>query len=131
MGNNQVEDDDFDETFAPIVKMATVRGLLGLVAAKCWKIRQMDVLNTSDLNEEVYMRLPPGFTHFDPTKVCRLRKSLYGLCQAPHCWNEKLTKSLIEYGFQQSNSDYSFLLTLKDPGTQGTDLCRQSGASKQ
>ena len=58
MGNNQVEDDDFDETFAPIVKMATVRGLLGLVAAKCWKIHQMDVLNTSDLNEEVYMRLP-------------------------------------------------------------------------
>ena len=77
----------------------------------------MDVHNAflhGDLNEEVYMRLPPGFTHPDPTKVCRLHKSLYGLRQAPRCWNEKLTKSLLEYGFEQSYEDYSLLCTQKD-----------------
>ena len=116
MGNNQVEGDDFDETFAPVVKMATIRGLLGLVAAKGWEIHQMDVHNAflhGDLKEEVYMRLPPGFTHSDPTKVCRLRKSLYGLRQSPRCWNEKLTNSLTEYGFQQSYSDYSLFMYTK------------------
>ncbi|XP_021715956.1 uncharacterized protein LOC110683856 [Chenopodium quinoa] len=39
--------------------------------------------------------------------VCRLRKSLYGLCQEPRCWFSKLSTSLKRYGFLQSYSDYS------------------------
>ena len=116
-GNNQVQGDDFSETFAPVVKMGTIRSLLALVAAKGWEVHQMDVHNAflhGDLNEEVYMRLPPGFTHSDPTKVCLLRKSLYGLRQAPRCWFEKLTNSLLEYGFLQSYSDASLFTYTKD-----------------
>lgn len=69
----------------------------------------MDVHNVflhGDLEEEVYMRLSPGFTHEDPRKVCRLRKAIYGLKQAPRCWFAKLSKVLIEFGFVQSYSDY-------------------------
>ncbi|XP_019150301.1 PREDICTED: uncharacterized protein LOC109147108 [Ipomoea nil] len=53
------------------------------------------------------MKLPPGFVSSCPNKVCRLRKSLYGLRQAPRCWFPKLADSLTNYGFHQSSSDHS------------------------
>ena len=109
-GNKQVEGEDFDETFAPVVKMATVRGLLRIAAAKNWEVHQMDVHNAflhGDLQEEVYMCMPHGFSHPDPSKVCRLRKAIYGLRQAPRCWFTKLSSALEKFGFVQSYSDYS------------------------
>lgn len=78
----------------------------------------MDVQNTflhGALKEEVYMKLPQGFQHKDPSKVCRLYKSLYGFRQAPHCWFEKLTYTLTKIGFTQSYDDYS-LFTLSRHG---------------
>lgn len=111
-GNNQIEGKDYNETFAPVLKMTTVCTLLRLVAARNWKVYQMDVQNAflhGDLDEEVYMKLPPGFRHFHPEKVCRLRKSLYGLKQAPRCWFKKLSDLLLRFGFVQSYDDYSLL----------------------
>lgn len=64
-----------------------------------------------NLEEEVYMTLPPGFECGDTSKVCRLRKSLYGLRQSLRCWFAKLTTALKGYGFIQNKSDYS-LFTL-------------------
>ena len=52
-GNNQVQGDDFSETFAPVVKMGTIRSLLAVVAAKGWEVHQMNVHNAflhGDLN---------------------------------------------------------------------------------
>lgn len=45
MGNNQVEGLDYHETFAPVVKMVTVRTFLAVAAAKRWELHQMDVHN--------------------------------------------------------------------------------------
>ncbi|KAL9225842.1 hypothetical protein vseg_001721 [Gypsophila vaccaria] len=76
----------------------------------------MDVHNAflhGDLSEEVYMRLPPGFSHGLTGKVCRLRKSLYGLRQAPRCWYAKLAQSLCSYGFIHSPSDHSLFVYRK------------------
>ena len=109
-GKSQIEGEDYKETFAPVVKMTTVRALLRLVSAKQWEVYQMDVQNAflhGDLEEEVYMKLPPGFRHSHPNKVCKLRKSLYGLKQAPRCWFKKLSDALIRFGFIQSYEDYS------------------------
>lgn len=51
------------------------------------------------------MKLPPGFSSSTPTKVCRLRKSLYGLRQSPRNWFAKLATALRSYGFYQSHAD--------------------------
>ena len=96
-GNKQVEGEDYEETFAPVAKLTTVRTLLEVAVAMSWEVHHMDVHNAllhGDLKEEVYMRMPPGFSASDPNKVCRLRKSLYGLKQAPRCWFAKLTTAL-------------------------------------
>lgn len=75
----------------------------------------MDVHNAflhGDLDEEVYMKLPAGFPSTSPNKVLKLRKSLYGLRQAPRCWFAKLSTALKNFGFKQNYSDYS-LFTLQ------------------
>lgn len=116
-GNRQVEGEHFDETFAPVVKMTTVRTILSLVAKKGCEAHQMDVHNAflhGDLEDEVYMTFPPGFTHTDPSKVLRLRKSIYGLQQAPKCWFSKLQTALPQYEFVQTYSDYSMFVYSKN-----------------
>lgn len=113
LGNRQVRGRDFKETFAPVAKMTTVRSLLCVVAAKGWVVHQMDVHNAflhGDLKEEVYMKLPQGFQHSDPNKVCLLHKAVYGLRQAPRCWFSKLTNALNKYGFKHSYADYSLFV---------------------
>ncbi|KAJ3699854.1 hypothetical protein LUZ61_003559 [Rhynchospora tenuis] len=116
LGNRQVQGVDYTETFAPVAKMVSVRTFLAVAAARNWELHQMDVHNAflhGDLNEEVYMRLPPGFAHSQPGKVCRLRKSIYGLRQAPRMWFSKLTAALETYGFIQSKADYSLFTCRK------------------
>lgn len=59
------------------------------------------------MQEEVYMQQPPGYVaEGESSKVCYLRKSLYGLKQSPHVWFEKLTTILLEFGFVRCKSDY-------------------------
>ncbi|KAF0933728.1 hypothetical protein E2562_019206 [Oryza meyeriana var. granulata] len=90
---------DFDEVFAPVARIESVRLLLALAAQEGWPVHHMDVkfafLN-GELVEEVYVRQPPGFTvvgHED--KVLRLDKALYGLRQALRAWNAKLDETLV------------------------------------
>ncbi|GJW53973.1 putative RNA-directed DNA polymerase [Tanacetum coccineum] len=109
-GFNQREGIDFDETFSPVVKIVTVRCLINLVVQSGWSLFQMDINNAflyGDLEETIYMTLPPGYFPANETKVCKLNKSLYGLKQAPRQWNAKLTAALLENNFVQSKSDYS------------------------
>lgn len=108
--NNQREGIDYNETFVPVAKMDIVCKLLAIAAARNWEFHQMDVNNAflhGDLDEEVYMKPPPGYAACNQGKFANYRKSLYGLRQAPRYWFMKLATALKNYGFVQSYSDYS------------------------
>jgi histone deacetylase 1/2 len=80
-GFKQRYDIDYEDTFSPVMKAATIRLILSLAVSNNWSLRQLDVQNAflhGVLDEEVYMDRPPGYESH-PGYVCKLEKALYGL----------------------------------------------------
>jgi hypothetical protein len=107
-GFSQVEGVDYDETFALVARYTSIRSIIALAASMGWKLHQMDV-NTTFLNgeiEEVYIERLEGFVvHNERSHVCRLKKAIYGLKQAPHAWYEKMGGFMMSLGFNKSAAD--------------------------
>jgi hypothetical protein len=101
---------DFDEVFAPVAQMGSIRLVLAVAAHHGWPVHQMNVKSTflnGDFNEEVYVTQPPGFTaEGHEQKVLKLHKALYGLCQAPRAWNAKLNTSLMKLRFTRCRTEH-------------------------
>ncbi|KAJ9561493.1 hypothetical protein OSB04_006653 [Centaurea solstitialis] len=108
-GYRQQEGIDYDETFAPVARIKTIRIFLAYAAHKNMTVYQMDVkcafLN-GVLQEEVYVEQPEGFVDPRyPNHVYVLDKALYGLKQAPRAWYETLTDYLLGVGYKKGTID--------------------------
>ena len=80
-----------------------------------WTLLLFDVKNAflhGELSKEVYMDLPPGcmIPEVHCRKVCKLKKSLYGLKQSPRAWFGRFTKFMRSFGYHQSNSNHTLFL---------------------
>uniref|UniRef100_A0A453AK76 Reverse transcriptase Ty1/copia-type domain-containing protein n=1 Tax=Aegilops tauschii subsp. strangulata TaxID=200361 RepID=A0A453AK76_AEGTS len=94
----QEQDVDFEEVFAPVARMDSVRLLIALAAQESWRIHHLYVNSaflTGELEEELYVKQPPGYIQEgEEHKVLKLHKALYGLRQAPRAWNVELDRTL-------------------------------------
>ncbi|KAG8481238.1 hypothetical protein CXB51_026069 [Gossypium anomalum] len=100
---------DFEETFAPVARLDTIKLLFSLAAQKKWQIHQLDVKSAflnGFLKEEIYIEQPDGFqVQGQEDKVYRLKKALYGLKQAPRAWYDRVDAYLSKLGFEKSLSE--------------------------
>ncbi|XP_074298256.1 uncharacterized protein LOC141629094 [Silene latifolia] len=108
-GFTQKDGIDYKETFSPVSKKDSLRIVLALVAHYDLELHQMDVKTAflnGELEKEVYMDQPEGFASpGNEDKVCRLRKSIYGLKQASRQWYLKFNDTITSYGFVEITVD--------------------------
>ncbi|WVZ81231.1 LOW QUALITY PROTEIN: hypothetical protein U9M48_028630 [Paspalum notatum var. saurae] len=111
---NKTEGIDYEETFAPVARLETIRILLAFAVSKGFKLQQMDVKSAflnGFIEEEVYVRQPPDFESAKfPDRVCKLRKALYGLKQAPRAWYARLKSFLLKSRFVMGLVDKTLFL---------------------
>lgn len=106
-GFSQVYGEDYTETFAPTVRMDTLRLFLATVAAEDLECYQFDIKNAfteSHLKEEIYLEPPQGVL-VPKGRVWQALRSLYGLKQAARDWNKLMRDELLGWGFVQSLAD--------------------------
>ncbi|XP_040370262.1 uncharacterized protein LOC112183342 isoform X3 [Rosa chinensis] len=113
-GYKQVEGLDFDETFAPVARLESVRLLLAIACHLHFTLYQMDVKSAflnGVLQEEVYVEQPQGFKDpSNPDHVYKLKRALYGLKQAPRAWYERLSTHLVSKGYIQGSIDKTLFI---------------------
>jgi len=83
---------DYNESFAPTFQPATLCIIMALAAVEDLELCSVDITSAKQ---------PEGFHIGSSSKVCRLRKSLYGLKQSARQWNKKLHSVVIELGFKR------------------------------
>ena len=101
-----------------MARYTSIRTILALAMVMKWKIHQMDV-KTAFLNgvveEEVYVERPLGFkTHDRKTHVCKLKKALNGLKQAPRTWYNRMDSFLMSLVFTKSKAYSNLYFKVED-----------------
>jgi hypothetical protein len=107
-GFSQKEGIDYEHMFSHVARYTSIRTIIALTYKMKWKLHQMDVKTTllnGVIEEEVYIEQPHGFEVEDrKTHVCRLKKDLYRLKQAPRAWYGRIDSFLKRLGFTKSNN---------------------------
>ncbi|UYV68871.1 hypothetical protein LAZ67_6001387 [Cordylochernes scorpioides] len=111
MGYNQIPGRDYNESFSPVSKNATLRTILSMAAIKDSVIKLFDVkaayLN-GNIENTIFMKQPAGFVQ-DRNKVCKLNKSIYGLPQSGRSCYEKFSQVLHDCGLEKLNLILAYL----------------------
>lgn len=118
-GYSQREGIDFHDIYAPVVRMVTIRTILAIANLLDWEIAGMDFVQAfvhGELQETLYMQPPPGSEAAKLGRICRLRKTLYGLKQSAREWSERLATDLIAIGFHRSEEDDELFVLLDNNG---------------
>ncbi|GJU83332.1 putative ribonuclease H-like domain-containing protein [Tanacetum coccineum] len=113
-GYTQEEGIDYDEDFALVARIKSIRLFLAYASFKDFVVYQMDVKNAflyGKIIEEVYVCQPPGFEDpYFPDRVYKAKKALYRLHQAPRAWYETLSTYLLDNGFQRGKNDKTLFI---------------------
>ena len=107
---DQQGEDSYSETFSPTARWSTVRAFAALANQHDLDLRQLDVVTAFLVpelasNERVFIEVPDGVQGVPPGCVLELRKTLYGLKNAPRAWSMLLQKKLRSLGFVNSFAD--------------------------
>nr|GEV73002.1 copia protein [Tanacetum cinerariifolium] len=117
-GYNSQEGIDYDETYAPVARLESIRILLAHACALDFKLYQMDMKSAflnGFINEEVYVTQPLGFIDFvKPNYVYKLKKAHYGLKQAPKSCYDRLKAFLIKHDYSMGMVDNTLFTKKKD-----------------
>nr|GEZ74040.1 retrovirus-related Pol polyprotein from transposon TNT 1-94 [Tanacetum cinerariifolium] len=113
-GYRQEDGIDFEESFAPVVRLDAIRIFIAFAAHMNMIVYQMDVKTTflnAILHKEVYVSKPKGFMDKDNlNQVYKLKKALYGLKQAPCAWYDLLSKFLLSQEFSKGTKDTTLFI---------------------
>jgi hypothetical protein len=109
-GFTQQEGIDYEETFSPVVRFASIRILLAIVAHMDLELHQMVVKTAflnGELDEEIYIDQPKGFQVIgQERKVCRLQRSIYGLKQSSRQWYFRFHQAVTSNDFVMMEEDH-------------------------
>ena len=108
-GFRQVQGVDYDETFSPVAMLKSIRIMLAIAAYHDYEVWQMDVKTAflnGNLSEDVYMIQPESFVNpKKANKICKLRRSIYGLKQASRSWNLRFDEEVKGFGFIKNEEE--------------------------
>ena len=120
---------DYDEVFAPVARLETIRLLIGMAAIKGCEIHHLDVKTAflhGELTKDVYVSQPEGFEKKgEEHKVFKLSKALYCLKQASRAWNTRLNKILIDMKFMKFSKESSVSKEGRRQASHCCYLCRR------
>ena len=111
LGWGQLPGVDCGGTFAPVCRLQSIRMVLAIAAEldfECWQLDYNIAFLNAKVEEEVYVKMAPGYEEFSNDEVpmvMRLLKSLYSLRQSPRCWYGTVDKHVMEIGFKSLKSD--------------------------
>ena len=107
-GFTQIPGQDFTFTFTLVVRWDSIRTILCIAAIQNLELRQLDVKTAylnAPLDKEIYIKALDGFNFKKP--FWRLRKGLYGLCQAGRQWYLTLHCANTDLDFERCESNWS------------------------